>query len=103
MKLTYKIRWFLKASQYEIRVLDGRRAKSLQSCPSLCDPMDGSPPENEVLSPWGSPGKNLGVGCHALPQGSFPHSGRWVLCHVRHLGNSLKCMVVSDSVQPQGL
>ena len=24
-------------------------AKSLQSCPTLCDPMDGSPPESSVL------------------------------------------------------
>ena len=36
-------------------------AKSLQSCPTLCDPIDGSPP-------WGSPGKNTGVGCHFLLQ-----------------------------------
>ena len=39
-------------------------AKSLQSCPTLCDPMDGSPPG----SPWDSPGKNTGVGCHFLLQ-----------------------------------
>uniref|UniRef100_A0AAA9RUM4 Single-stranded DNA-binding protein, mitochondrial n=1 Tax=Bos taurus TaxID=9913 RepID=A0AAA9RUM4_BOVIN len=30
-------------------------AKSLQSCPTLCDPRDGSPPG------WDSPGKNTGV------------------------------------------
>ena len=39
-------------------------AKPLQSCPTLCDPIDGSPPE----SPWDSPGKNTGVGCHFLLQ-----------------------------------
>ena len=39
-------------------------AKSLQSCPTLRDPIDGSPPE----SPWDSPGKNTGVGCHFLLQ-----------------------------------
>ena len=38
-------------------------AKSLQSCPTLCDPMDGSPPGSR---PWDSPGKNTGVGCHFL-------------------------------------
>ena len=38
-------------------------AKSLQSCPSLCDSMDGSPP-----CPWDSPGKNTGVGCYFLLQ-----------------------------------
>ena len=37
-------------------------AKSLQSCPTLCDPIDGSP------RPWDSPGKNTEVGCHFLLQ-----------------------------------
>ena len=39
-------------------------AKSLQSCPTLCDPIDGSPPGSP--HPWDSPGKNTGVGCHFL-------------------------------------
>ena len=37
-------------------------AKSLQSCPTLCDPIDVSPPGSP--HPWDSPGKNTGVGCH---------------------------------------
>ena len=39
-------------------------AKSLQSCPTLCDPIDGSPPGSPV------PGilQNTGVGCHFLLQ-----------------------------------
>ena len=41
-------------------------AKSLQSCLTLCDPIDGSPPGSP--SPWDSPGKNTGVGCHFLLQ-----------------------------------
>ena len=41
-------------------------AKSLQSCPTLCDPRDGSPPGSP--RPWDSPGKNTGVGCHCLLQ-----------------------------------
>ena len=41
-------------------------AKSLQSCPTLCDPIDGSPPR--LPGPWDSPGKNTGVGCHFLLQ-----------------------------------
>ena len=41
-------------------------AKSLQSCPTLCDPIDGSPPR--LPRPWDSPGKNTGVGCHFLLQ-----------------------------------
>ena len=40
-------------------------AKSRQSCLTLCDPIDGSPPGS---NPWDSPGKNTGVGCHFLLQ-----------------------------------
>ena len=42
-----------------------------QSCPTLCDPMDSSPPG----CPWSSPGKNTGVGCHFLLQGIFVTQG----------------------------
>ena len=61
-------------------------AKSLQLCPTLCDPMDTcvhakslqsyptpSDPMNHSLpgsSVWDSPGKNTEVGCHALLQGT---------------------------------
>ena len=38
-------------------------AKSRQSCPALCNPIDGSPSGSR---PWDSPGKNTGVGCHFL-------------------------------------
>ena len=37
-------------------------AKSLQSCPTLCDSIDRQP--NRLPCPWDSPGKNTGVGCH---------------------------------------
>ena len=40
-------------------------AKSLQSCPTLCHPIDSSPSGSIV---WDSPGKNTGVGCHFLLQ-----------------------------------
>ena len=40
-------------------------AKSLQSSPTLCDPIDGP---TRLLCPWDSPGKNTGVGCHFLLQ-----------------------------------
>ena len=40
-------------------------AKSHQSCPTLCDPIDGGPPGSR---PWDSPGKSTGVGCHFLLQ-----------------------------------
>ena len=38
-----------------------------QSCPTLCNPMDYSPPGSSVHGD--SPGKNAGVGCRALLQG----------------------------------
>ena len=44
-----------------------------QSCLTLCDPMDCSPPGSSVHGD--SPGKNTGVGCHALLQGIFPTQG----------------------------
>ena len=39
-------------------------AKSLQSCPTLCDPMGSSSPGSSVHEIF--PGKNTGVGCHFL-------------------------------------
>ena len=45
----------------------------IQLCPTLCNPMDCSPPGSSVHGD--SPGKNTGVGCHALLQGIFPTQG----------------------------
>ena len=45
-------------------------AKLLQLCLTLCDPMDCI-----ALCPWGSPGKNTGVDCHALLQRIFLTQG----------------------------
>ena len=44
-----------------------------QSCLTLCNPMDCSPPSFSVHG--NSLGKNTGVGCHALLQGIFPIQG----------------------------
>ena len=44
-----------------------------QSCPTLCNPMDYSPLGSSVQGIF--PGKNTGVGCHALLQGIFPTQG----------------------------
>ena len=41
-------------------------AKSLQSRPTLCDPIRRQP--TRLPRPWDSPGKNTGVGCHFLLQ-----------------------------------
>ena len=42
-------------------------AKSHQLCPTLGDPIDGSPPGSAVTG-TDSPGKNTGVGCNFLLQ-----------------------------------
>ena len=44
-------------------------AKLLQSCPTLFDPIDGSP--TRLPSPWDSPGKNTGVAI------SFSNTWKW--------------------------
>ena len=54
-----------QGGSYEVNKIAAAAAKSLQSCPTLCDPMDGSPPGSPVPD---SPGKNTGVGCHFLLQ-----------------------------------
>ena len=63
-------------------------AKSLQSCPTLCDPIDGSP----LPRPWDSPGKNTGVGCHFLLQCMQMKSGREVAQSCLTLSDPLDCM-----------
>ena len=55
-------------------------AKSLQSCPALCDCMDCSPPGSSVHGD--SPGKNTGLGCHDLLQGIFLTQGSNL--HLQH-------------------
>ena len=65
----------------------------VQSHPTLCDPMDCSPPGSSVHSD--SPGKNTGVGSLALLQGIFPTQGsnpglphcRQILYHLSHQGS----------------
>ena len=44
-----------------------------QSCLTFCHPIDCSPPGSSIHGD--SPGKNTGVGCHALFQGIFPSQG----------------------------
>ena len=61
-----------------------------QSCPTLCDPMDCSPPGSSVHGD--NPVKNTGVGCHSLLQGIFPTQGsnpgllycKQILYHLSH-------------------
>ena len=50
-----------------------RKVKVTRSCRTLCNPMDCSLLGSSVHGD--SPGKNTGVGCHALLQGIFPIQG----------------------------
>ena len=67
--------------------------KSLQPYVTLCDPMNCSPPGSSVHGD--SPGKNIGVGCHALLQEIFPTQGsnlgllhcRWILYQLSYQGS----------------
>ena len=86
----------------------------LVTCLTLCDPMDCSPPGSSVHGD--SPGKNNGVGCHALLQGIFLTQGsnpgllhcRQMLYHLSHQRSpnereNVCHSVVSDSLQHHGL
>ena len=63
-----------------------------QSCPTLYDTMDCSLPGSSGRD---SPGKNIGVGCHALLQGIIPKQGSnpgflhcgQILYHLIHKGS----------------
>ena len=64
-----------------------------QSCLMFCDLTDCSPPGSSVHGD--SPGKNIGVGCHALLQRIFPTQGlspdlpncKQILYHLSHQGS----------------
>ena len=71
-------------------------AKSLQSCLTLCDPIDGSPPGSAV--PWDSPGKNTGVGCHFLLQCMKVKSKSEVVQLCPTLSDPMDCSLPGSSV-----
>ena len=76
-----------------VAVASAVRCLVAQPCPTLCDPMGCSTPGPSVHGD--SPGKNTGVGCHALLQGIIPAQGlnpgllycKWILCHLSHQGS----------------
>ena len=71
-------------------------AKSLQSCPTLCDPIDGKP--TRLPCPWDSPGKNTGVGCHFLLQGMKVKSEREVDQSCPTLSDPMDCSLPDSSI-----
>ena len=64
-------RFLIIPSKYHRRLKKGGAAAAelLQSCPTLCDPVDSSPPGS---SPRDSPGKRTRVGGRFLLQAVFP-------------------------------
>jgi len=80
----------------QILVHAAAAAKSLQSCPTLCDPIDGSPPG--FPCPWDSPGKNTGVGCHFLLQCMKVKSESEVAQSCLTLSDPMDCSPLGSSV-----
>ena len=70
-------------------------AKSLQSCLTLFNPTDGSPPGSP---PRHSPGKNTGVGCHCLLQCMKVKSESEVTQSCPTLHNPMDCSPPGSSV-----
>ena len=52
---------------------------------------------SRLLCPWDSPGKNTGVGCHALLQGVFPTQG--LNLHLLHCRQILYCWATREALQ----
>ena len=67
----------------------------LQSCPTLCNPIDGSPPASP--SPWDSPGKNTGMGCHFLFQCMTVKSESEVAQWCQTLSGPMDCSLPGSS------
>ena len=74
--------------------LSAAAAKSLQSCLTLCNPIDSSPPGR----PWDSPGKNTGVGCHFLLQCMKVKSKSEVAQLCLTLSDPMDCSLPGSSV-----
>ena len=70
-------------------------AKSLQSCPTLCDSMC---PPTRLPHPWDSPGKNTGVGCHFLLQCMTVKSESEVAQSSPTLSDPMDCSLPGSSV-----
>ena len=70
-------------------------AKSFQSYPTLCDPIDGS---TRLSHPWDSPGKNSRVGCHFLLQCMKMKSESEVAQSCPTLSDPMNCSLPGSSV-----
>ena len=75
-------------------------AKSLHSCPALCDPMDCSP--LQLLCLWDSSSKDTGMGCCVLLQGIslMQGSNLRLLCLLHYQAGSLSLRAMYDPAIP---
>ena len=71
-------------------------AKSLQSCQTLCNPIDSCPLGSSV--PGDSPGKNTGVGCHFLLQCMKVKSESEVAQPCLTLSHPMDCSLPGSSI-----
>ena len=71
-------------------------AKSLQACPTLCDPIDSSPLGSRS---WDSPGTNTGVDCHFLLQCLKVKSESEVAQSCPTLHDPMDCSLPGSSVR----
>ena len=86
----------LHAPETALKTAAAVAAKSLQSCPTLYDTIDRSPP---LLCPWDSPGKNTGVGCHFLLQCMKVKSESEVAQSCSTLSNPMDCSPPGSSIR----
>ena len=70
-------------------------AKSRQSRPTLCGPIDSSPPGSR---PWDSPVKSTGVGCHFLLHCMKAKSESEVAQSCPTLSNPMDCSLPGSSI-----
>ena len=71
-------------------------AKLLQSCLTLCDPIEWQP--TRLPCPWDGPGKNTGVGCHFLLQCVKEKVKVKSLSRARLSSNPMDCSLPGSSV-----
>ena len=71
-------------------------AKSPQPCPTLCDPIDGSPPSSPI--PGILQARYTGIGCHFLLQCMKVKSEREVAQSCLTLSNPMNCSLPGSSV-----
>ena len=73
-------------------------AKSLQSYPTLCDPIDWTIQPTRLPGPWDSPGKNTGVRCHFLLQYMKVKSESEVAQSCPTLSDPMDCSAPDSSI-----